>query len=250
MQIKWIGCAASNFREGRPTAQMPLAIVIHIMDGTIAGTDEWFNNPVAQVSAHYGVSKTGDIHQYVDESDTAFHAGTVVNPTWPLIKPSVNPNFYTIGIEHEGKADDVWPDAQLQASALLIADVAQRWDIQLNRDHVVKHHEIRASKTCPGTVDLDQLISMASSSATPSTVISTASVRIISSVRVRKQPTTLAQVVRVLPAGDTQSVSGFTLSGQRVNGNSAWYLDDNGNYLWAGATDFPNPTAAKGASAV
>src|SRR5258708_18197834 len=42
------------------------------------------------------------------EEDTAFHAGVLVNPTWTLLRPGVNPNSYTIGVEHEGKPDDLW----------------------------------------------------------------------------------------------------------------------------------------------
>jgi len=35
----------------------------------------------------------------------AWHAGRRYNPTWRLIKDTPNPNFYTIGIEHEGEAE-------------------------------------------------------------------------------------------------------------------------------------------------
>jgi hypothetical protein len=45
------------------------------MEGTLAATDSWFLTPESQVSAHYGVARDGRIHQYVGESDTAFHAG-------------------------------------------------------------------------------------------------------------------------------------------------------------------------------
>ena len=82
-----------------------------------------FLDPGAHKSAHYAVSKSGEIHQYVDENDTAFHAGVVVNPSWGLIKPDVNPNFYTIGIEHEGRPDDVWPEEQVSASATLVVEI-------------------------------------------------------------------------------------------------------------------------------
>src|SRR5205814_10677286 len=79
MNKQWIGCAGANFRSGRAPGFKPEAVVIHIMDGTLTGTDSWFNNPQAQVSAHYGIGRGGEVHQYVDEKDTAFHAGTVLN---------------------------------------------------------------------------------------------------------------------------------------------------------------------------
>src|SRR5271163_203896 len=98
----WIGCAKGNYQTGRPGQFQPEAVVIHIMEGTLKGTDSWFNDPRAKVSAHYGIGTGGLVHQYVKEADTAFHAGIVDRPTWPLLKPRVNPNYYTIGIEHEG----------------------------------------------------------------------------------------------------------------------------------------------------
>lgn len=142
----------------------PEAIVIHVMDGTLVGTDSWFANTASQVSAHYGIGKTGEVHQYVDENATAWHAGRVDKPVWKLLKPNVNPNLYTIGIEHEGKADDVWPDAQKQASAAMIRDICKRWNIPIDRDHIIGHYQIFSQKpNCPATnkAIIDELIALA-----------------------------------------------------------------------------------------
>ena len=87
MEPQWIGCPESNFRKGRPFGLRPEAIVVHIMDGSFAAGESVFRNPETQKSAHYGISRDGEVHQYVNESDTAFHAGIVVNPSWPLLKP-------------------------------------------------------------------------------------------------------------------------------------------------------------------
>jgi len=157
MASQWIGCAADNFRKGRH-GHLPKAIVIHIIVGSLEAANLTFKDPRSSVSAHYGVGKTGDIHQFVDEADTAFHAGIVVRPTWKLIDPQVNPNYYTIGIEHEGQAQDIWPDEQYATSAGLVKEIAARWKIPLDRDHVIMHREIRASKTCPGAADIDRLL--------------------------------------------------------------------------------------------
>jgi len=145
-------CSPKNFMPGRPGGLRPAAIVIHISEGTLSSADAWFNNEAANVSAHYCVGRVGEIHQYVSEEDTAYHAGSPVNPTWRLLRPRVNPNFYTIGIEHEGRAQDPWDDAQYAASAGLVAEIAERWSIPIDADHIVMHREIRASKTCPGYV--------------------------------------------------------------------------------------------------
>ena len=152
MEKKWVGCAPENFRKGRPRGHVPRGIVIHIMEGSLTGTDAWFRNPKAVVSAHYGVGKNGEMHQYVEEADTAFHAGNAVNPKAQLVtqRPGVNPNYYTIGIEHEGFADDEWTEPMYAASSALIRGISDRWQIPLDQNHVLPHREIRATKTCPG----------------------------------------------------------------------------------------------------
>ena len=163
MNIQWIGCASRNFRQGRFGKCRPEAVVIHISEGTIASADAWFGNPKALVSAHYCVAKSGEIHQYVKEEDTAYHAGNPVRPTWKLLTQGINPNAYTIGIEHEGHALDEgpWPDAQYEASAELVASITARLGIPVDEEHIVLHREIRGDKTCPGpNFDRARLIGM------------------------------------------------------------------------------------------
>ncbi len=154
---------SSNFWVGRK-GYRPEAVVIHIMDGTLPGTDSWFANPTSQVSAHYGIGKGGEVHQYVQENDAAWHAGRVDAPVWKLIRPNVNPNLYTIGIEHEGKPDEGWTETMKQSSATLIREICQRWHIPIDRDHIVGHFEIFSKKpNCPATNKriLDELVTLA-----------------------------------------------------------------------------------------
>lgn len=245
MNKEWIGCASNNFRPGRPVGQHPEAIVIHVITGSLKSADGWFNNPVANVSAHYGVGIDGQIHQYVAETDTAYHAGIVVNPTAPLVqdRPNLNPNFYTIGVEHEGQPEDAWTEAQATASAALIVELAQRWSIPLDGQHIIAHHQIRASKTCPGNQQkVDELIRRAQ--ATPVQVGPGAvpGVCTVANVRIRRgAPSTLAPIVKVIPADTMLQPAGF-VTGESVQGNCIWYRDGDGNFFWAGATDSPNPT--------
>lgn len=243
MKPEFIGCPRANFRPGRPLGFRPEAIVVHIIDGSFAAGEQTFLDPNSQKSAHYAVAGDGRVHQYVDEHDTAFHAGIVVNPTWPLLKPRVNPNFYTIGIEHEGRPNDIWPDAQLAASAELIGQVATRWGIPLDTAHVVRHHEIRASKSCPGFFmsSTEQLLSRVPTGVheVPPAVTS---VRTLTNLNLRAQPTTNANIVRVIPASTDLSVVGFVV-GERVGTNPFWYHGGEG-FLWAGGTDVPSPRPA------
>lgn len=59
--ILWKG--SPNFSS--PKGYKTIAIVDHIMAGTLSGTDSWFANPASQVSSHFSVGKNGEIHQYV-----------------------------------------------------------------------------------------------------------------------------------------------------------------------------------------
>ena len=172
MDIKWID--SPNFWQGRKSYK-PEAIVIHIMAGTLTGTDSWFKNPKSQVSAHYGIGKNGEVHQYVKEEDRAWHAGGVYKPTWKLIKKKwgrvVNPNNYTIGIEHEGRENTVWSEEMKNASSQLIRELAKRWQIPLDRDHIIGHYEITARKPYCPAVDkniINELIERAKQNSQPS----------------------------------------------------------------------------------
>lgn len=166
MEIKWVGADKQNFRRGRG-AYHPLAIVVHLAvdkpDKSLHEVDDWFRNPAAIVSAHYGISQTGEVHQYVKDEDTAYHAGRVDHPTWlPVILGGVNPNNFTIGIEHEGDEKTVWTAEMVDASATLIATLCHKWSIPIDRFHIVGHREIYAVKTCPGPLcPLDKIVELA-----------------------------------------------------------------------------------------
>ena len=210
MPAIWKGAHPQNFRSGRPHGHRPEAIVIHIMDGSLTGTDSWFNDRRSGVSAHYGVGKDGKVHQYVKETDTAFHAGTVVRPAWPLLKPRVNPNFYTIGIEHEGFGGpgEDWPKKMFEASVALARDIAARWQIPADADHIVPHRAIRATKpNCPGGgIDLaryiDAVAAAAVAAARPPESRLKRSVRIVRHANIRPAPRTDNVRLRTLIAGD------------------------------------------------
>jgi hypothetical protein len=84
-----------------------LGVVLHIMEGTLAGSDSWFRNASSQASAHFGVGKDGRIYQWVDTADRAW-AQSAGNRTW-------------LSIEHEGHSGDALTAAQLAATARIVA---------------------------------------------------------------------------------------------------------------------------------
>lgn len=247
MHKQWIGCLASNFSTGRGGFK-PEAIVIHRTGGSLQDIDARFGQTRSFSSAHYAVGIDGEIHQYVEETDTAFHAGVVVNPTWKLLKAGSNPNFYTIAIEQAGVTGDPITDSQYQATATLIAEIARTCQIAADTDHVVLHSEIRAGRLCPGDgFDRSSLLDRvkAALSVPDGSANSQTEVRVLTSANVRQgAPSTAARIVRVIPAGEIETASGFTDRGERISGNSYWYRTEDGNYFWAGATAAPNPVAA------
>src|SRR3990167_11456499 len=91
-----------NFTKGRGSYYKPELIVLHIMVGSLSGTDSWFTSSISKVSSHYGIGFNGEVHQYVKEEDTAWTQGIVNNPSFKLYKQGVNPNTYCLSIEHEG----------------------------------------------------------------------------------------------------------------------------------------------------
>ena len=87
---QWKGANPNNFSTQKI---IPKYIVIHVTQGdNQGGTDSWFNNPKAIVSAHFSIGKDGSVHQYVDTSETAY-----AEMAW---------NDRAISIEHNGMSGD------------------------------------------------------------------------------------------------------------------------------------------------
>ncbi|GAA3544728.1 hypothetical protein GCM10022419_026160 [Nonomuraea rosea] len=140
----WVAASTSNYRvSSRETSYNIDRVVIHVTQGSYAGTISWFQNPSAQVSAHYVVkSSSGAITQMVRDKDVAWHAG---NSTY---------NNRSIGIEHEGfVADASWfTDAMYRASAALTRALCDKYGIPKTRTGIIGHNEVPgATHTDPGS---------------------------------------------------------------------------------------------------
>ncbi|GAA5042910.1 hypothetical protein HNP84_002076 [Thermocatellispora tengchongensis] len=138
---RWVAASKSNYTvSNRPRSDKIDRIVIHVTQGSYAGSIAWFQNPRSQVSAHYVVrSKDGAITQMVREKDRAWHVG--------------NYNRRSIGIEHEGYVSDAswFTDAMYRASAALTRSIADRYKIPKDRKHIIGHVEAPgATHTDPG----------------------------------------------------------------------------------------------------
>ena len=142
MRIESAPAHPENFDVGRFGHHVK-RIVIHLADGTLAGTTAWFANPAARVSAHYTVGIDGRVVQHVGEADTAWHAG------------DATANRESIGVEHEGRhpegGDWVPGRIQLEASAKLVAEICLRHGIAPSVETIVPHSSINPRKPrCPG----------------------------------------------------------------------------------------------------
>ncbi|MFI0736403.1 N-acetylmuramoyl-L-alanine amidase [Streptomyces sp. NPDC021225] len=92
-------------------------VVVHIMDGSYAGTDSWFRDLKAKASAHFGTSRAGDLCQWVDTADRAW-AQADGNRTW-------------LSVENEGRGGDALSDDQLGRCAEVLAWAHKTYSVPL-----------------------------------------------------------------------------------------------------------------------
>jgi len=108
-------------------------VIIHDIEGTMAGAISVFRNRANEVSAHYIVrSHDGHIVKMVLEHDEAWHCGH----GWF--------NRHSIGIEHEGFANKkagggYYTKTLYEASAALTCSIAVRYGIPVDRKHIFGH---------------------------------------------------------------------------------------------------------------
>ncbi|WP_336207385.1 golvesin C-terminal-like domain-containing protein [Nonomuraea sp. LPB2021202275-12-8] len=139
----WVAANSGNYRvSNRETSYNIDRVVIHVTQGSYAGTISWFQNPSANVSAHYVVkSSNGAITQMVRDKDVAWHAG---NSSY---------NNRSIGIEHEGFVNDAswFTDAMYRSSAALTRYLCDKYGIPKTRTGIIGHNQVPgATHTDPG----------------------------------------------------------------------------------------------------
>lgn len=123
----------SNFRTGRALGA-PRVIVIHTMQGSAEGTASWFaqDHHGTPSSAHYGISKLGQVMQFVREEDTAFHAG------------HAETNALSVGIELEGFCADPanFTEPMMLTAIELGHAICDRYGIPASRVTVFGHMDV------------------------------------------------------------------------------------------------------------
>ncbi len=117
----------------RPNDQSVDYIVIHDTEGTWDTTLKLVQDPT-YLAWHYTVrSSDGHIDQHVRTKDVGWHAGN-----WYV-------NAKSVGIEHEGFLTDpgTWyTEAMYRSSARLVRYLAHKYDIPLDRQHILGHDNV------------------------------------------------------------------------------------------------------------
>lgn len=108
------------------------AIIIHDTETDYDLAIEIFTNPAYYASIHYVIREDGRVTQMVRNQDIAWHAGN-----WTF-------NQSSIGIELIGVAEEPehYTDAQYESAGRLVAYLCERYEVPLDRDHILGHENL------------------------------------------------------------------------------------------------------------
>ncbi|MEZ3180264.1 N-acetylmuramoyl-L-alanine amidase [Streptomyces pimonensis] len=137
---RWVAASDANWRRAdRPDDFGVDMVIVHVTQGSFDSAVQAFKNPEHKAASHYIVGQDGRVAQMIRELDVAYHAG------------NRDYNERSVGIEHEGFVDrpEDFTDEMYAASARLTARICARYDIPVDRDHVIGHVEV------PGTDHTD-----------------------------------------------------------------------------------------------
>jgi N-acetyl-anhydromuramyl-L-alanine amidase AmpD len=143
-----------NFNNRRRPDDITGIVIHSTANSSLDRVVDWFNNPSAQVSAHYTIGKDGQIVQHVQDMYRAWHAGRSV---W---KGREGCNDYTLGIElvNLNDGNDTYPEAQHRANVALCVYLVDKYNI--SPDDIMGHLDIAlppGRKSDPRGYSLDRL---------------------------------------------------------------------------------------------
>lgn len=188
--------ASGNYDESRAPIDR---VIIHTTDGTLQSAISRFSTIGTVVSAHYIIDTGGRIYHGLEETFTAYQAGDYAM------------NQRSIGIEHvdNGDYNGIRPDSLYTASASLVRDICQYYNIPIDRQHILKHSEVIATG-CPDALDIERIVREAS------------------------LPVLIPPNPGYMPTFEGQTVTKDGITYQS-------YKDPNGTLLWKIATPIPEP---------
>jgi hypothetical protein len=92
-------------------------LLLHIQQGTEAGSEAWFKNPKSQASSHFLNPKTGGLRQLVDTKDRAW--------------AEADGNSHWVSIENEGFVPAALTASQVENAAQLLAWLHTKYAVPL-----------------------------------------------------------------------------------------------------------------------
>ncbi|MFJ4715859.1 N-acetylmuramoyl-L-alanine amidase [Streptomyces sp. NPDC088785] len=147
VSCEWIPAPYEEFGDGdygnhdladRPHDQSIDYIVIHDTEATWEETLKLVQDPT-YLAWHYSLRSTdGHIVQSIKAKDVGWHAGN-----WYV-------NAKSIGLEHEGflaQPDSWYTEEMYRASARLVSYLAKKYDIPLDRQHILGHDTVPGPTT-------------------------------------------------------------------------------------------------------
>ncbi|MFJ3583984.1 N-acetylmuramoyl-L-alanine amidase [Streptomyces sp. NPDC090127] len=109
-------------------------IIIHDTEGGYDGSLAALTNPDVPGSANYLIrAADGLVTQMIENKHLAWHAGNWTH------------NMHAIGVEHEGyaiKEGSWYTESQYQSSAELVKFLAAKYNVPLDREHIIGHDEV------------------------------------------------------------------------------------------------------------
>ncbi|MEW2351176.1 N-acetylmuramoyl-L-alanine amidase [Streptomyces sp. NPDC006684] len=131
--------AANGQVSDRPANGIAIdRIVLHTAEGSFASAKQSLSAPGAVSGAHYLMDTDGTTTQLMANKDLAFAVG------------NYHYNLHSVSIEQAGftaRGADWYTDAVYQRTAELVKYLAERYDVPLDRQHVLGHDNV------PGSLD-------------------------------------------------------------------------------------------------
>ena len=145
---RWWAADPSNYTVGRPNGKIRGIVIHHAASTSLNSVGTVFARAGRGGSAHYGVCGN-QIHQYIDEKNTAWHCSN----WWG--------NTVTVGIElvnSTGAPEWKVSDETLETACRLVADIAKRnnlgklyYDPKADCSTITGHRDWQGAQTaCPG----------------------------------------------------------------------------------------------------
>jgi hypothetical protein len=138
----------------------PLAICLHISGAAWQSNYQWIMNPAANASYNAIVKDDGSIVSLVPEGNAAYSHGRINKATWPLLRPKVNPNLYTLSLARTGSNQKTWTPEQLRSTLKVLRYWGTKYNIPLRRPYIFGHFEIDSVDRwyCPGRDFFERVI--------------------------------------------------------------------------------------------